>query len=102
MRNADGSPTEAAVALLNVTAIENPHEMYPLSQLAADLGRAGLIKVTLSVSTMPPHRNPSMSNQRWQLLITDLGWNYVTSPEALILKGRRDALKRLDGKVVEA
>jgi hypothetical protein len=102
MQNADGSFTRETIALLNTIAIENPHEMYPLSRLAADLGRAGLVKVSLSVSSSPPHPAPSMKNQRWQIFITDLGWNHVTSPEALILRSRRDALKRLEGRVVDA
>lgn len=102
MRNPDGSLTEEAIALLNTAAIENPHEMYPLPRFVADLGRAGFVTIKLSVSSQPPHPTPSMKNQRWQIFVTDSGWNHVTSEEALVIKGRRDAIKRLDGRVVEA
>lgn len=98
MRTADGRLSEEAIALLNAAAIENPHELYPLSSLAADLGRAKLLEIRLSVGEDPRPVSRIMKKQRWRVFITDLGWDHVTAPEALVLKNRRIALRRLNGK----
>lgn len=84
--NRDGSLTPEAIDLLNKAAVEAPHEMYPLSQLAADMGRAGLLTI---IGGLAPNQRP------WLLYVTNQGWDHVTDPEALTRHRREGILKRL-------
>lgn len=94
MRDPDGNLTEEAVDLLNKAAVENPHTMYPLSSLAADMGRDGLIKVVLG-DKVGWHRV-------WAMTITDAGWPFVTAPNAIHRHNKEIAFKRLGGEIAQS
>lgn len=96
MRDASGNLLPEAIELLNKAGREAPHEMYPLSQLAADMGRAGLLAVKTTdgtdvtgLASRKPHQRP------WLLHVTEKGWEHVTDPEALTLRRREMTMKRL-------
>jgi hypothetical protein len=89
----DGSLTPEAVEVLNNAAIDDPHEMYPLSQVAADLGRAGLVRIS--------HGEKIGRNIVWIVELTEAGWPCVTDPEQASRYRKRTALKRLtDRKMI--
>lgn len=96
MRDLNGDLTAEAIELLNRSAAVDPPTMYPLSQLAADLGRAGLIRVELAdgrdVTGLATRRRNA---QTWIFRVTDAGWAHVTDPEALDRRRRELALRRL-------
>jgi hypothetical protein len=93
MRDADGNLTPAAIEVLNSTAIVWPdaHEMYPLSSIAADLGREGLVTIT--------HGQKRGRNRMWEIKVTEEGWPFVTDPDAACEWRKRCALKRLGGEI---
>lgn len=98
MRNRDGTLTDEAVALINASAGVEPVKMYPLSQLAADLGRAGLVSVAAASQPQQPatglaSRKPAQ--QPWLVSVTEEGWECVTDPVALDHRRRELALRRL-------
>lgn len=96
MRDLNGDLTAEAIGLLNRSAAADPPTMYPLSQLAADLGRAGLIRVELAdgrdVTGLATRRRHA---QVWIFRVTEAGWAHVTDPEALDRRRRELALRRL-------
>jgi hypothetical protein len=88
--------TAEKIALINRSAVVNPLAMYPLSQLAADLGRAGLIRVELADGQdVTGLATRSKWDQVWFVRVTEAGWAYVTDPEALDRRRRELALRRL-------
>jgi len=91
MRDADGDLTPAAIELLNIAAVHAPYEMYPLSQLAADLGREGLVTVAMG--------QKRGRLRMWEVTVTEAGWPFVTDLDAAHEWRKRDALKRLGGNV---
>jgi hypothetical protein len=97
MWNVDGTLTEQAVLLLNRAAGLEPVFMYPLSQLAADLGRAKLVEIrekrekTGGLNGLPER----WTLTHWVVAITEAGWSHVTDPEALARHRCEVALKRL-------
>ena len=93
--NRDGSLTPEAIGLLNKAAVEAPHEMYPLSQLAADMARAGLLIVRGGGAGTDLAGGTGRSYERWRVCVTEAGWRHVTDPEALTRHRREGALKLL-------
>jgi hypothetical protein len=89
MKNPDGTLTAEAIALLNKAAGIEPLEMYPLSQLAADLGRANLVNVVGASRLSKPFY--------FIIVVTEAGWVHVTDPDARIRHKRQLALRRLRG-----
>lgn len=91
MRDADGNLTPAAIEVLNNAAIDAPHAMYPLSQVAADLGREGFVLIT--------HGEKAGRNRMWNIAITEAGWAFVTDEEALHQHRKEVAFTRLGGRI---
>jgi hypothetical protein len=96
--NGRGRLTLAALELLNRVAREEEVWLYPLPQLAADMGRARLLAVThlpaLNTNDGPP--GPGS----WVLTVADNGWYFVTDEEGLRKRRLRIAFKKLGGKIV--
>jgi hypothetical protein len=99
VRDVDGNLTDEAIELLNRAAVEAPHEMYPLSQLAADMGRARLLMVKTPEGVEATGLASRERKRRWQVYVTEEGWPFVTDRDAAHEWRKRNALKRLGGNV---
>jgi len=95
MRHPDGTLTSEAVEILNRAARDRPSEVYPLSRLAADMGRAKLLTVVPGLKLPSETGAPTRT---WSIYVADKGWPHVTDPEALEHHRRKTALKRLRGR----
>jgi len=101
MRHTDGTLTSEAVEILNRAARDRPFEVYPLSRLAADMGRAKLLVVVPGLK-LPSEVGGPVTARTWSIYVADDGWSYVTDPEALARHRREVALKRLQSSVPTA
>jgi len=91
MQTSDGHLTQEAIELLNAIGRADPLEMYPLTQLAADMGRAGLI----TVKKLEDPDNPVRRRCPWGLYMARLGEGYVTDPELVTKYRCREAVRKL-------
>lgn len=100
MRDSNGNLTPEAIDLLNKASREVvsgvPHEMYPLSQLAADMGRACLLTVSdAGGADVTGLASRQRWDRKWRIYVARDGWQHVTDPEALAQHRREETLKRL-------
>lgn len=101
-----GRLTTEALALLNRVAREEEVWMYPLSRLAADMGRANLLIVNYipaadgETGVHKPVGPTSETGCAWVINVATDGWHFVTNEEGLRKRRLRIAFQKLGGKVI--